>query len=209
MHRYLIAALVCLGWLTQSGRGDPFQPIVGLPHSYLPGEPVMFDVRLPAISNLGAYNIDLVLESSAGNAGTDFFFDVAATTPAVTSYVFPTTANFLDAATIDSSMRHRSTLTDFAFSGVNVAGGNDHVATVIFRTTPLFNGPLRVFADTPLLILDTPSVVPTPVQGFDAIKNDIAAAGSFELMPVPEPSNLLMAASAVLPILIANRKRGY
>ena len=52
MHRYLITALVCLGWLTQSGRGDPFQPIVGLPHSYVPGQPVKFDVRLPAISNL-------------------------------------------------------------------------------------------------------------------------------------------------------------
>ena len=54
MYRYLIAALFCLGWLTQSGRGDPFQPIVGLPHSYVPGEPVIFDVRLPSITNLGA-----------------------------------------------------------------------------------------------------------------------------------------------------------
>ena len=169
----------------------------------------MFDVRLPAISNLGAYNIDLVLESNGtGNAGTDFYFDVAATAPDLTSYVFPSTANFLDATTVDSSLRHRITLTDFAFSGVNVAGANDHVATVVFRTTPVFKGPLRVFVDTPLLILDTPSAVPTPVQGFDAIKNDIAAAGSFELVPVPEPSNLLIAAAALLTILIVNRKRG-
>jgi hypothetical protein len=163
----------------------------------------MFDVRLPAISNLGAYNIDLVLESSAGNAGTDFFFDVAATAPALTNYVFPSTANFLDATTVDSSMRHRITLTDFAFAGVNVGGMNDHVATVLFRTTPLFKGPLRVFVDTPLLILDTPSAVPSPVPGFDVIRNDIAAAGAFELALVPEPSSLLIAASALLTILIA------
>jgi len=206
MHRYLIAAFFCLGWLTQSGRSEPFQPIVGLPHSYNPGEPVMFDVRLPAISNLGAYNIDLVLESSAGNAGTDFFFDAAATTPALTSYIFPSTANFLDAATVDSSMRHRITLTDFAFSGVNVSGANDHVVTVTFRTTPEFKGRLRLFVDTPLLILDRPSAVPTPVQGFDVIKNDITAAGSVELVPVPEPSNFLIASSALLSILIANCK---
>jgi hypothetical protein len=105
-------------------------------------------------------------------------------------------------------MRHRITLTDFAFSGVNVAGANDHVATVFFRTTPAFKSPLRVYVDTPLLILDRPIAVPTPVQGFDVIKNDIAAAGSLELVPVPEPSNLLIAASAFLTILIANWKRG-
>ena len=133
---------------------------------------------------------------------------MAATTPALTSYIFPSTANFLDAATVDSSMRHRITLTDFAFSGVNVTGANDDVATVIFRTTPVFKGPLRVFVHAPLLIFDTPSAIPTPVQGFDIIKNDIAAAGSFELVPVPEPSNLLIAASALLTILITNRKRG-
>ena len=133
---------------------------------------------------------------------------MAATTPALTSYIFPSTANFLDAATVDSSMRHRITLTDFAFSGVNVTGANDDVATVIFRTTPVFKGPLRVFVHAPLLIFDTPIAIPTPVQGFDIIKNDIAAAGSFELVPVPEPSNLLIAASAPLTILIANRKRG-
>ena len=103
-------------------------------------------------------------------------------------------------------MRHRLTLTDFAFSGVNVAGANDDVATVIFRTTPVFKDPLRVFVDTSLLILDRPNAVPTPVQGFDVIKNDISAAGSFELVPVPEPSNLLIAALALLSILIANWK---
>src|SRR5688500_3352170 len=118
MLRCIIAVLCCLGGLPQCGWGDPFQPIVGLPNSYVPGQPVAFDVRLPAVSNLGAYNIDLVLESSAGNAGTNFFFDAAATTPASTGYIFPSTANFVDATTVDSSMRHRITLTDFAFSGV-------------------------------------------------------------------------------------------
>jgi hypothetical protein len=104
-------------------------------------------------------------------------------------------------------MRHRITLTDFAFSGINVAGSNDHVATVLFRSTPAFKDSIRVFLDTSLLILDTHSAVPTPVPGFDVIKNDIAAAGSIELVPVPEPSTLLIAAAVLLTALIANRKR--
>jgi hypothetical protein len=165
---------------------------------------VSFGVRLPAVTNLGAYNIDLALESSVGIAGTHYFFDVADSGPASMNYIFPSAANFYHATTTDSSMRHRITLTDFAFSGVNVGSTNDNVATVTFRTTPTFNGPLRVFVDTPLLILDTPNVVPTPVQGFDAIRNDIFSARSFELLPVPEPASLLIAASALLTILNAN-----
>lgn len=207
MLRYVIAALLCIVWPPQCGRGAPFQPIVGLPSSYVPGQPVTFDVHLPAVSNLGAYNIDLVLESSAGDSGTNFYFDVMATAPASINYIFQSTANFYDATTTDSSMRHRITLTDFAFSGVNVGATNDNVATVTFRTTPEFNGLLRVFVDTPLLILDTPNVVPTPVQDFDAIRNNISSAGSFELPPVPEPSSLLIGTTPLLAALIRKRLR--
>jgi hypothetical protein len=205
MLRCIIAALCCLGGLPQCGWGDPFQPIVELPNSYVPGQPVTFDVRLPAITNLGAYNIDLVLESNAGDAGIDFYFDVAATAPASTGYIFPSTANFFDATTVDSSMRHRITLTDFAAFGVDVARTNDRVATVVFSTTPEFNGALRVFVDTSLLILDTPNVVPTPVLGFDAIRNAISSAASIELLPVPEPSSPLIGTTALLVLLIRKR----
>jgi hypothetical protein len=177
-----------------------------LPPPYLPGQPGPFEVRLPAISDLGAYNIDLILESSAGTAGYEFFFDVSATAPASANYIFSSSANFFDAVTIDSSTRNRITLTDFAFSGLDVTGANDQVATVVFRTASEFNGPLRLFVDSSQLILDTPSVTPTPVQRFDVIQMDIAAAGSVQLVVVPEPSTLSIGASALGIVLFAARR---
>jgi hypothetical protein len=154
---------------------------------------VVFDVELPPIANLGSYNIDVALESSVGTAGVDFFFDAAATVPAANHYLFPSAANYFDAVTADSAGRHRITLTDFDFSGVNVVTGtNDRVATVVFRTLPTFSGPLSVFVDAPLLILDTPDIVPTPVPGFSELQHDIAAAGPFDLAAVPEPASVLL-----------------
>ncbi len=208
MLRYLFSAILLVEFFPQLAPGAAIQLIDGLPSSYPPGQPVMFDVRLPAISNLGSYNIDLVLESSVGSAGVDFFFDLAATMPAAASHVFPSSANFFDAVNTDSSTRHRITVTDFDFAGVNVLPGtNDRVATVVFRTAPTFNQPLQLYVDAPLLILDTPDPVPTPIEGFEALQNDIAAASPIELPAVPEPLSLSLGASAFLTIFILGLRR--
>lgn len=187
------------------------QLIEGLPNAFQPGTPITFDVRLPPISNLGAYNIDLVLESTAGTAGVDYFFDAAATVPAVTNYVFPTSANFFDAVNVDSPSRHRITLSDFDLSGVNIlAGQNDRVATVVLRTEPDFGNPLSLFVDAPSLILDTPGVVPTPVSGFNTIQTDIASAGATGLLPVPEPkSAAAIIAGFALTLASCRRNRSF
>src|SRR6185369_10844646 len=130
-----------------------------------------FDVVLPTISNLGSYNIDLLLESNTRTAGVDYFFDVAATVPAATHYVFPSATNYFDSVTVDSTTRDRITLTDFDLIGVNVAAGiNDRVANVVFRTLATFHGTLSVSVDAPLLILDTPNEIPTPIEGFAALQ---------------------------------------
>jgi hypothetical protein len=194
MMRKLAIGLVCAAVaFGSSAAAAPLQLIVGAPDSYVPGQPVAFEVRLPAIANLGAYNIDLALESNAGTGGVDFYFDVAGTIPASANYVFPLAQNYFDAATTDSSTRHRLSLTDFDLAGVDVVpGANDRVATVTLRTSSTFNGPLSLFVDAPLLILDTPDIVPTAVVQFAAIQSDIAAAGPFELSAVPEPSALFL-----------------
>jgi hypothetical protein len=203
MLRTILVTLLGLGLLPLPGLGATIQPIVGLPSFYTPGQPVTFDVRLPDISNLGSYNIDLVLESTVGVAGVDYFFDVAATLPASTNYAFPSSTNYFDAVTVDSATRHRITLTDFDFSGVNVvAGTNDRVARVVFWTAATFGGPLSVFVDAPLLILDTPDVVPMSVQGFAEIQSDIAAAGPVHITLVPEPSTLFLGAMILVMFLL-------
>jgi hypothetical protein len=183
------------GLVTPTVLAGGVQLIEGLPSSYTPGQPIAFDVHLPAITNLGSYNIDLVLESAAGTAGVDFFFDVAATVSAATNYVFTSPANFFDAANVDSAMRHRITLTDFDFVGVDVVpGSNDRVATVVFQTDATFAGTLELFVDADGLILDTPVVTPTPVPGFDTLRADIAASEPIELDPIPEPSATVLLA---------------
>jgi hypothetical protein len=188
MIRHLLLAALLLATIVLPAMSAPIQLIDGLPSSYVPGQPITFDVRLPLITNLGSYNIDVVLESDTGIAGTNFVFDVAATVPAATSYVFPSSAYFVDAANVDSSMRHRITLTDFDFAGVDVLPGtNDHVANVVIQTSPNFTGRLNLFVDAESLILDMPDVDPTPVLGFDAIQAGVAEAATIVVEAVPEP----------------------
>ncbi len=209
MLHHFFSAVILSGLLTQTTLGASTQLIEGLPSSYIPGQPVTFNVRLPAITNLGSYNIDVVLESTTGTAGSDFFFDVATAAPSVTNYVFPSTDNFFDAVNVDSPSQHRITLTDFDLVGVNVVTGvNDRVATVVFQTASTFDGPVSVFIAAPLLILDTPNITPTPIQDFETLRNDIAAAGAIELRSVPEPSSLLMSASLLLAVFGVEREIG-
>jgi len=202
MLRNIFAGLL-LVLLPQSVFGFPAQLISGLPASYKPGESVSFDVHLPAMTDLGSYNIDVVLTSSVGTAGVDFFFDAAATLPAAANYLFPSTVYYFASATVDSATRDRITLSDFDFSGVNVvAGVNDQVAKVVFQTLPTFHGQLDAFIDATLLILDTADVESTPVGGFTALRSEIAAAGAIQLLPIPEPSTLFMAVFLLNTILV-------
>ena len=132
-------------------------------------------------------------------AGVDFFFDVAATVPAPTNYVFPSSDYFFDAVNVDSTARVRITLTDFNFSGINVSPGvNDRVATVVLKTAATFHGNLALSVDVSGLILDTPDVNSTPVPSFNALKSDIAAGGLIELTSVPEPATIVYCLSGIL-----------
>jgi hypothetical protein len=208
MSRYILAAVLCPALFAPPVFSAPFQPIVGLPPAYQPGGPVAFEVQLPAITDLGSYNIDLVVEGSVGIAGTDFFFDVGATGPASTNYVFPSTANFFDAENIDSPTQHRITLSDFDFVGVNVVPGtNDRVATVWLQTLASYTGSLNIFVDASNVILDTPDEEPTPVQGFAAIQADIQEAGAVPLPVVPEPSSVAIYGLALLVIYHVSSSR--
>jgi hypothetical protein len=208
MLRFLASIILCLSVCAPFAIGGSLQLIEGLPDSYIPGQPVAFDLRLPAISNLGSYNMDLVLESTTGTAGVDYLFDVAATLPAAASYVFPSSANFFDAANVDSPTRHRLTLSDFNIAGANVvADQNDRLATIVVRTSLGFNGPLSLFIDAPSLILDTPDVVPTPVTGFNTIQADIAAAGRANLPAIPEPSSTAIVMTALCLVLAYSARR--
>lgn len=174
-------------------QASPIISLASLPASVVPGATNSFEIRLAGAVDLGAYNIDLVLESSAGTSGVDFFFDAGLTEPASIKYVFSSSANFFDATNIDSPDRHRITLTDFDLAGTNtVADVNDHVATVYFQTANDFQGTLQLSVDATSLILDTTDITPTPIAGFDVLQTDVANMTPIEISVIPEPSTILL-----------------
>lgn len=207
MHRIcsLAAAILTCGISLQS-LAMPVA-LTGLGGSYTPGATQTFQVSLPPIANLGSYNIDLLLTGASGTAGTDYFFDVAATIAASSGYVFASTANYFDAVNVDPPFTHRLTLSDFDLTGTNVvASVNDKVATVVIGTAAHFQGSLSLTVDTSGLILDTPDVVPTSVAGFAQIVGDTRAAGDYSLVAVPEPSTIVLVALAF--VMGMSRPRG-
>jgi hypothetical protein len=207
MNRILRSAL---GLCTLSALVSPIvaAPIVisGVGATFVSGDTFAFDVIFPPLTDLASYNVDVVLESPTGTAGTDFFFDIAATVPAGTNYVFSSDVNFFDAANVDSPSVHRLSLTDFDLSGVDVATGvNDVVAHVAVTTSAGFLGPLTIRVDADGLILDTPAVEPTSVEQFRATQTDTENAPSVVLDPVPEPASIMIAITA-LPLVLRFRR---
>lgn len=181
----------------------------GLPDSYVPGQPIAFELRLPAITNLGAYNIDVVLESDMELAGVDYELNQAASLPADVDYVFSSTVNFASAVNVDNSRRHRLTLSDFDLSGTGIVpAGNDRVGTIVINTLASSAGSLKVSIDGTSLILDTPAVTPTPVDQFDAIRDAVLAAEPASIAPVPEPSALAICGLTIV-CLARRRRAGY
>lgn len=158
--------------------------------SYTSGAEIVFDVQIPSATNLGSYNIDLLLSSASGEAGVDYFFDVIDTTSAPSNYVFDSDANFLDAINIDSPSQHRITLTDFDLLGKNVvSSANGSIARVVVKTLSSFVGDLELSLDTNGLILDTPDVSPTPIDEFDTIVQNTNDRGTVTVTIVaPNPS---------------------
>jgi hypothetical protein len=208
----LVLTLCCVAGLSHTLFGSTIGFIDGLPDSFIPGQPVAFDVRLPSIVNLGAYNIDVVVESSTGAPGTDFYFDVTGTVPAASKYIFPSTANYFDAANVELPGRHRITLSDFEFAGITVLPGtNDRVATVVLRTLPSFSDSLQVYVDAQSLILDTPDVTPTPVDGFESLKSDLESANPAVLSAVPEAPTFALTIVSILgaPLLKLFRRSRF
>lgn len=167
--------------------------------AYVPGQPSAFVFRLPPVSNLGAYNVELLLTSPTGVAGTDFFFDNGATVPAASEYVFPSVENFFASTNVLPGNIHSLTLSDFSPTGVNVvAGTNDAVTSVVFGTSPSFNGVLSLSLGEDTFQLDTPDVTPTSVPEYAAARTTVVADVTVSIPPVPEPSAIVLAVAAVM-----------
>lgn len=195
MIRRLVCLVTIFGATNLYALTTPRLFVQGLPTTFIPGETFTAQVGLPPITDLGAYNVDLILTSDSGQAGTEFFFDLAATVPAPAGYVFPSTANFLDAVVVDSPTQHRIALSDFDLNGVDVvASFNDLIALLTIGTSTDFAGDLTLSFDVDGLLLDTPAITPTPVIEFPDVVAATVALNPFTIRRIPEPSSIILLA---------------
>ncbi|MBL9165597.1 MAG: hypothetical protein JNL18_22920 [Planctomycetaceae bacterium] len=155
---------------------------------YLPGQPQSFIFSLPPVTDLGSYNVELLLTSPTGVAGTDFYFDALATTPAANNYIFSSAENFFVSANVVPGNIHSLTLSDFSSAGVDVVtGANDEVASIVLRTSASFNGVLSLSLGVDTFQLDTPASTPTSVSEYASALAAAVAEVNSEVSPVPEP----------------------
>ncbi|QDT02564.1 hypothetical protein K227x_09420 [Rubripirellula lacrimiformis] len=183
--------------------------------TFTPGSQFFFSVELPTATNLGSYQIDLLLSGSSGTAGVDYFFDLAGTDAAMTGYVFPSDGQFFDTVNLDSAMSQRLTLSDINFDGMDVngagvvSGTNDAIANIVVSTLPTFSGSLMFSVDADALILDTPDLTPTSINEFATIQADTVAVApqTVTAAAVPEPSGIAMLAVAAVGVLTLRRRR--
>ena len=201
MTRQLAAVLTVLAAVAAPARADSIF-FDGLPAAFVPGEAFTFTVGLPPITDLGSYDIDVVLTGD-GVAGTDFAFNLAATEPValVDGYVFPSNTNFFDAVNTPAANEQRLTVTDFDFGGADVVTGvNDRTASVVVDVAPGFTGLLSLSIDADSLILDSSATAPTPVAEFSDIVQATLTAGAVDLPAIPEPASLTLACLALLAV---------
>jgi hypothetical protein len=172
---------------------EPIDLLENVPTTYVPGESVEFQDKLPALSNLGAYQVDLLVESATALAGVDFSFDLPSINIADSDYVFMSSDFFAAATNLEGANRQRLTLTDFELAGIDVVPNvNDLIGTIVLRTFKSLNAVLEIKVDAQSLILDTPQVVPTSVLEFQFIQNGVLASGPIKLRPVPEPTTVCL-----------------
>jgi len=186
----------------------PIDLLDNVPTLFVPGQPIEFQVRLPALSNLGAYQVDVIVASSTAIAGVDFSFDLSSINVADSDYVFLSSAFFAAATNLESSHRQRLTLTDFELAGIDVVPNtNDLIGTIVLNTSQSLQESLELRIDAQSLILDTPQVVPTSVPEFQFIQSGIFTSGSITLRPIPEPATGTLFLGLALAIIWPHRQR--
>lgn len=157
---------------------------IDTPSVYTPGETFDLVVALPDVDALANYSVDVSLTSAAGQAGVQFGFAGAVHAPQ--DYVFASSDDFQVAINQVSLGEERITLSDFEFSDTNVSAPGNRLAVVSIATEASHREDLVLSIDPSSLVLRSFGVPGPDVPGFDAIRDELAAA-SVTIPVIPEP----------------------
>lgn len=192
LARVGIVALICFA--AQSAQGAILISFEGLPADYVPGVPFGFDIKLVSSEPFAAYNI----ESSIASVGAVPNVDFSASESVGVPYVFPASANYLAAqsvqgnALIVSLSDFNDPDSNFVFDSVTaVAGVNDRIAHLTISP--------GLAATNGISLAMLPSTFQLLGTDLEAIpgSRDLALPSAFIPARVPEASTLVLAATAL------------
>ncbi len=202
---FIIAVLTFVG---RSSCSAAAVRIVDAPETIIPGQTFSFDVVVPAMTALSAYQIDILLAGSTGSAGIDFQFGPAEAVAPADGYVFASTDFFAPAINNVSTAVQRLTLSDIDLVGRNtITGVNDQIARVSVLTSDSYDGSLQFSIDPATLILDGPQFTPTSVPEFASIQADTLNQPSITITAVPEPAAFTLLAGLTVCFRSVRKKK--
>ena len=186
-----LALLAAVG-LAGAARADVVT--LAVPDAYSPATAFTVGVRLSPVSNLGLYNVELVIRSPGAPAG---WLAVSPPSPAAGGYVFTTTDNFLGSS-VAAGSEYRLTLSDFTLDATGpdvTAGVNDRLATLTFLPSSTPTTPIEVSIDRTSLFVD--DAAGDSLQTGGPLPVAVVGPGATEPAPVPAPAGIALAAVAV------------
>jgi hypothetical protein len=193
MKRYLFVAFAAIGW-SASLRADTAPIFSDLPSTYVPGTSFTFNVSAPDLTDLGAYNVELVFQTTVNP--TNLLTITAAPPTNLNLYPFGTLDNYLQGGPFVSGNSIHLTLSDFTLSdpGVTtVAGVNDLLAQVTVMPGAGLTGPISISVAPDSLQFDTLDGDPIPSNPPGAAF--VSQSGG--ATPVPTPPALFLMGSVL------------
>ena len=210
MWRHLgsIGLILVLG-CTEADANSIGLTVSDFPTTYTPGSELTFQVGLSGATGLNEYDLGLDLNSTAGTAGSDFYFEGPPATyrppDGAGSYVFDSGLGvsspfglMATPGTFPATKTATLNLSDFLANGQSVqdAGSYTTLATVVIGTTPAAGNLALSFDGYLLEVLD---VNGNPVPGFTALQANLDSFNPPTVITqTPEPSTFALLAAGAL-----------
>jgi hypothetical protein len=197
MIRSALAALALAFCAPSPARADTLPLLEGVPGTYSPGTAFTFTVRVPALTDLSSYSLDLVFGTELSDPPLFAQASAALATADGGRYVFPSNAGFQSTlTTFDGGTEILLTLADSGPLTNTTVGANDTIALVTVTPGTEFSGAITISLGSDTLVsANFEDGTPPP---FEPIT--ITQAGGGDPNPVPAPPGVALFALGALAL---------